>query len=106
MTKLGRCVWLLAGLFGCAAQQLVSQGNQLLDEGRHAEALAKCEEALKVEPDNGAILERMKTTRRAAVRAKLDQAAHALSDAQYAEALKLAMQARRMPMDLDDVDLV
>ena len=47
----------------------------------------------------------MVSARRAAVRNKLQEADEALSQAKYALALKVAMQARRMPMDLDDVDL-
>jgi tetratricopeptide (TPR) repeat protein len=88
------------------AQQYIQQGNQLLAQGKHAEAIQKFEEALRIEPGNAKAHERVKEARREQVRAQLDTAEQELAAADYAGALRDALKARRLPLDLDDVDLV
>jgi tetratricopeptide (TPR) repeat protein len=98
---------LVALVWACGgAQQLIQQGNKLLAEGKHDQAVEKYQEALKIEPDNAQAKERIKEARREAVRAQLDLAEQSLSASQFASALKDALKARRMPLDLEDVQLV
>ncbi len=97
---------LVLALSGCAAQKLIRQGDSLLSQGKYAEAVEQYEEALRVSPENATALERIKTARRSAVRARLGEADEAVKASEYAKALRIAMQARAMPMDLEDVELV
>lgn len=91
---------------GCAVQNLIRHGDRLLSKGQHAAAIEKYEEALRVSPGDPAAKERIRVARRGAVRARLDQADRALAEGALATALSHALAARRMPLDLDDVNLV
>ncbi len=97
---------LLLFLGGCAAQKLIHQGDKLLAAGRHKEAIAKYEEALQLAPKSKSAQRGIREARRAAVREQLGRAKAALSQDKLPQALHLGLVARRMPLDLDDVDLV
>ncbi|MBI5507397.1 MAG: tetratricopeptide repeat protein [Deltaproteobacteria bacterium] len=97
------CVGLLSG---CAVQKLLSRGDKLLNDGDYAKAISTYEEALRLEPENKAAHERIKVARRKNVSARLAEAEAALSAGELATALADAVRARRMPLDLEDVELV
>ena len=57
-SAIGRTKWLafgfalLAALYGCAAERLHREGNELLEKGQIEEGLAKLEEAVKADPED------------------------------------------------------
>src|SRR4051812_41142558 len=101
-----KLIFIALWFWGCAAQQLIREGNDFLTQGKTTEAVQKFEAALRLEPNNKIAQDRIKEARRAAVRAELDVCESALSAGEFAQALKGALKARRMPLDLEDVDLV
>ena len=99
-------LFLFLMLVGCAAREFLAKGDQLLQEGRHVEAINQYEKALVASPGNPKAEEGIRKARRLAVRIALRKAKKRLSRGQYARALSGALKARRMPLDLEDVDLV
>jgi len=91
---------------GCAVRQHLKRGDQALKDGNFNDAIAAYEEALRVAPGHTGAHERIRRARRFAVRDRLEIADQALSAGKLASALRYAMQARRMPLDLEDVNLV
>ena len=91
---------------GCAVQKLLSRGDKLLKDNDYTKAIATYEEVLRLEPGNKPAHDRIKVARREQVRAKLSEAEAALSAGDLARALGEAQRARRMPLDLEDVELV
>jgi hypothetical protein len=91
---------------GCAVQKLLNRGDKLLKDGDFPKAIAVYEEALRVSPGNKTAHERIKVARREHVRVRLTEAESALSSGELAKALGEAQRARRMPLDLEDVELV
>jgi hypothetical protein len=107
MNTATRALLLLALLtIGCAAQQHIRKGEALLKEAKYAEAVASFEEALRIEPNNKQADAGIRAARREAVTAELQKAEKALKAGDYAKALSITSRARRMPMDLEDVQLV
>ena len=93
-------------LGGCAVREHLKRGERFLKAGEHDKAIAAYEEALRISPGHERAHEGIRTARRAAVRDKLKVADEALSAGELAAALRHAMQARRMPLDLEDTELV
>ena len=91
---------------GCAVQKLLNRGDKLLKDRDYPKAISTYEEVLRMEPGNKTAHERIKVARREHVRAKLSEAEVALSGGELAKALGDAQRARRMPLDLEDVELV
>src|SRR5688500_494596 len=96
LLKVVRPACLVLLVVSCAATQLVRQGSELLKAGKHTDAIAKFEAALKVDPGNAEAQDGIKQARREAVRAQLDLAEGALSAGEFASALKEGTKARRM----------
>ncbi len=94
-------VWLV----GCAAAQHISRGDDLAAKGKYQEAIAAFQKALRVSPGNSSAEEGIRDARREAVRAVLVDARQKLQKGEYAAALADGMRARRMPLDLDEVEL-
>ena len=91
---------------GCAAREFLAKGDQFLQDGRHVEAILQYEKALVASPGNSRAESGIRKARRYAVRLELRKAKKALRNGNYAKALSGALKARRMPLDLEDVDLV
>jgi hypothetical protein len=91
---------------GCAVQKLLNRGDKLLKDRDYPKAIATYEEALRIEPGNKVAHDRIKIARRDHVRLRLAEAEAALSSGELANALGDAQRARRMPLDLEDVELV
>lgn len=102
---LARVVPLVCAL-GCAAQAHIRRGDTLLKNGSFDAAIAAYEEALRHAPDNAQALEGIRHARVEAVRDQLVRAHRALKEGDYAGGLRAALQARRMPLDLEEVGLV
>ena len=98
---------LIAGFIaGCAAQEHITRGNTYLEQREYGKAISAFEDALRVAPDNEDATDGIRRARREAVRAEVNSAREKLSRGEYAVALKHALRARRMPLDLDEVELV
>jgi tetratricopeptide (TPR) repeat protein len=97
---------LAASPAGCTVQKLIRHGDSLLSEGEYAQAIEQYEEALRVSPGHAEARGRIRSARREAVRARLQQADDALAAGRLATALRHALRARHMPLDLEAVDLV
>lgn len=96
-------VWLVVG---CAAREHLVRGDGFLKQGRHADAIMEYERVLEGAPDNEEAQQGIRKARRLAVRIELKKANRNLKQGDYARALRGALRARRMPLDLEDVDLV
>ena len=99
--------WLCAMslLVGCAGREFIARGDELLERGRYQEAIRAYEQALQVSPGNGAAEDGRRNARRQAVQEELDKGQDAISRKDYAGALRRALTARKMPLDLDEVEL-
>lgn len=105
MLKKTLVVAALLSLVGCAAAQHVSRGDDLLKQGKYQEAIASYENALRLSPGHSSAQEGIRRARRESVADELGKAKQALTKGDYAGALVLALRARRMPLDLDEVAL-
>lgn len=90
----------------CALQQHLDKGALQLEKGNFDQAILAYEEALRVSPGNEDAHQGIRMARREAVRVQLMQAEQALEKQEIASAIEYARRARRMPLDLEDVDLV
>lgn len=100
------CLLAMWMVVGCAAREHLVRGDGFLKQGRHADAIMEYERVLEGEPDNEEAQQGIRKARRLAVRIELKQANRNLKQGNYAKALRGALRARRMPLDLEDVDLV
>ena len=83
-------VWLLAS---CASQQAFEEGQSLVKQGRHSEAVARFEEALKERPNSAPYRLALMNAKSASQRAILDAAEAALVAQRLDEAEQLYAQA-------------
>ena len=97
---------ILCFICGCAAREHLLRGEDFLKQGRHSDALVEYERALRKSPENAAAEEGIRKARRLGVRIELRKANRYLKRGEYAKALRGALNARRMPLDLEDVDLI
>ncbi len=104
--KWARAALMLSLVAGCSAQKHLKRGDAALAGGEFIKAVEAYEDALRVSPGHKQAQEGIKKARREAVRARLAQADAALSKGELPVALGHATMARRMPLDLEDVDLV
>ena len=93
-------------LSACAGSQHIAKGDAFFKQKDYKQAIESYEQALRESPDDKVAWSRVRRTRRAAVQERIGQAQVKLSEGYYPTALKLGLQARRMPLDLEDVDLV
>ena len=103
-----RLIWvlgLLSLVVGCAGREFITRGDELLERGRYQEAIRAYEQALQVAPGNSAAEDGRKNARRRAVQEELDKGQEAIQRKDYAGALRRALTARKMPLDLDEVEL-
>ena len=103
-----RLVWVLClfGLLvGCAGREFIARGDELVERGRYQEAIRAYEQALQVSPGNSAAEDGRKNARRQAVEEELSKGQEAIKRKDYAGALRRALTARKMPLDLDEVEL-
>ena len=103
-----RLIWVLCVvglLVGCAGREFIARGDELLERGRYQEAIRAYEQALQVSPGNSAAEDGRKTARKQAVQEELDKGQEAISRKDFAGALRRALTARKMPLDLDEVEL-
>jgi hypothetical protein len=105
-TVLGFCLVLTMVLTACAGSQHIAKGDIFFKQKDYTKAIESYEQALREFPDDKLAWSRVRRTRRAAVLEKINQAQNKLSEGYYPTALKYGLQARRMPLDLEDVDLV
>ncbi len=96
---------LLSLIIGCAGREFITRGNELLERGRYQEAIRAYEQALQVSPGNSSAEEGRKRARREAVQSELDKAQKAIKRKDFAGALRRGLTARKMPLDLDEVEL-
>jgi len=105
-TGIASLFFALTLLSGCAVQKLLNQGDKLLQEREYLKAIDTYSEALRISPENSTVHEHIKVARREHVRSKLAEAEAALAAGELAKALGDATRVRRMPLDLEDVELV
>ncbi|MEE8408856.1 MAG: tetratricopeptide repeat protein [Myxococcota bacterium] len=106
LEKAALIVLVLSLVAGCAVREHLKRGNRHLKLGEYSKAIEAFEEALRVSPGHKTAHARIRTARREHVRATLAKADAALSSGELATALRYAKRARRLPLDLEDVDLV
>jgi tetratricopeptide (TPR) repeat protein len=91
---------------GCAAQRHIRQGDDLLSQGRYAEAVSAYEHAIAADPDDAAASARLRKARGLVAGAALAQVQEKLRQGDDLGAMQLAADVRAMPIDLEDVRLV
>ncbi|MBI3178252.1 MAG: hypothetical protein HYZ27_01240 [Deltaproteobacteria bacterium] len=106
VAQLARIAALAALVGGCSVQKHLKRGDAALASGEYIKAVEAYEDALRVSPGHKKAQEGINKARREAVRSRLALADAALSKGELPTALAHATVARRMPLDLEDVELV
>jgi hypothetical protein len=100
-----RIIW-VAILAACAGSSHLRQGDERMAVHDYGEALRAYERALQEDPGAARAREGLRLARRALVGSELSASHKALEGTDYATALRHALRARSMPLDLDEVPLV
>ncbi len=92
-------------LCACAARVRLSEGERLLQAGKYTEAIDAYEAVLRDVPGNADAKRGILNAQRAAVHYALGNAQRALNQNDLPEALRYALIARGLPLNLEEADL-
>lgn len=96
---------ILATLLACGGGVWVQKGDELLRQGRYDEAIRAYDRALRDAPGDDAAKAGIARARREQALAIIIRAEKELDGGRFVEAMREALRARSMPLDLDDVSL-
>ncbi|MEO0811940.1 MAG: tetratricopeptide repeat protein, partial [Myxococcota bacterium] len=96
---------LLFMLTGCGGSVWVQKGDALLEQERYDDAIEAYEQALRESPGDDEAERGMARARGGQAREIIEQAEENLEEGRYVEAMRQALAARSMPIDLGEVRL-
>lgn len=107
MLRLPRALSALAvfSLLACGGSVWVQKGDELLGQERYDDAVEAYEHALRESPGDEAAQAGIAAARRERAVEIISRAERELDEGRFVEAMRSALEARAMPLDLDEVSL-